>query len=93
MRYLVPGTQIADPECPIDAHCFASRFIPEEDRKSARRGLMTLAAPLLLSDQVINANRDAGWAPLATLAAAVLLVGLALWWLRRRVRGYRNEPS
>jgi endonuclease/exonuclease/phosphatase family metal-dependent hydrolase len=37
-RYFAPDTQMTDPEGPIDADHFASRFIPEEDRKPARYG-------------------------------------------------------
>jgi phospholipase D1/2 len=58
---LVPDTSIADPECPIDADYFASRFIPDEDRKPARRGLISLAILLVITLLLAAAWR---WTPL-----------------------------
>jgi phosphatidylserine/phosphatidylglycerophosphate/cardiolipin synthase-like enzyme/uncharacterized membrane protein YdjX (TVP38/TMEM64 family) len=58
---MVPETSIADPEQAIDTDYLAERFIPPEDKRSLGRGVVVLAALVLLALLLAAAWR---WTPL-----------------------------
>jgi phosphatidylserine/phosphatidylglycerophosphate/cardiolipin synthase-like enzyme/uncharacterized membrane protein YdjX (TVP38/TMEM64 family) len=48
LHALIPDSELADPECPVDAARLADEFVPESEKAPTRRALMTVAAALIL---------------------------------------------